>query len=41
MIVIQLTLLTAVHEHAVPVTTVTAPAAVPVDGTDALAADRL
>ena len=39
--VIQLALLVAVQEQAVPVTTETAPAVVPVDGTDALVAERL
>ena len=40
-IVIQPTLLTAVQEQAVPVTTDTAPAVLPVEGTEALVAERL
>jgi hypothetical protein len=39
--VIHAALLAAVHEQLVPVTTETAPAVLPVDGTDALVAERL
>ena len=39
--VIHATLLTAVHEQLVPVTTENAPAVVPVDGTEALVDPRL
>ena len=39
--VIQAALLTAVHEQLVPVTTDNAPAVLPVEGTEALVAERL
>ena len=41
MIVIQLSLLTAVHEQLVPVETDTAPLVVPAAGNDALVADSV